>query len=87
MSRRTENSEESIDIQEGAGQPVQLLAVSVEHHRRRIMRRPVVARAQQFRRRLSGKLHPRRVVQIQSKASAEKWEPQSLHLAAVLDLY
>ena len=63
VTRRTQNSEESIDSQKGARQPVQLQAVSVEHHRRRIARRPVVARAQQFRRRLSSKLLPRRVLQ------------------------
>ena len=64
MTRMTQNSGENIDIQEGAGQPVQLRAVTVEHHRRRIARRPVVARAEQFRRHLSsGKLHPRRIVQ------------------------
>ena len=33
VTRRTQNSQESIDSQEGAGQPQQLQAVSVEHRR------------------------------------------------------
>ena len=89
MTRRTQNSEESIDSQKGAGQPVQLQAVSVEHHRWRIARRPVVARAQQFRRRAGSAVSstPAACCRTQSNASAEILEPQSPHLATILDLY
>ena len=88
MTRRTQNSQESIDSQKGAGQPVQLQAVSVEHHRRRIARRPVGVRAQQLSRRLSGKLHPRCVLQDSERnQSRNMGAPQPPHLAAFLDLY
>ena len=87
MTRRTQNSQESIDSQKGAGQPVQLQAVSVEHHRRRIARRPVGARAQQLRRRLSGKLHPRAACcRIQGEATPKYGSPAPTS-ATILDLY
>ena len=68
MTRRMQNRQESIDSQEGAGQPVEFQAVSVEYRRQRIARRPVGTRAKRFPRHLRGKLR-------QSKASAEVWEP------------
>ena len=36
VTRRKQNRQESIDSQEGAGQPVEFQAVSVEYHRQRI---------------------------------------------------
>ena len=84
VTRRTQSSQESIDSQEGAGQPVQLQAVSVEHHRRRIARRAMGPENNSYAADSAVSSTPAECCRIQSKASAEIWEPQPPHLATSL---
>ena len=76
MTRRTQNSQESIYNQEGAGLPVQLQAVSVEHHRRKLRGDLWGPEHNSFAAASAVNSTSAACCRIQSEASAEVWEPR-----------